>query len=243
MSLKTSATVAEGFTEASESIADASTERGELIAVDGLIVLSKWLVWASRASSLRSRRAVVTTHIFDVVGLVGLEQQQGARPMCGGTVVAEEVGIAGGDDSVARQQTGVAMVGVQAITRSRSCPQDDVGTKLPNDSGNLAAHRQRAVELAVDAGQEHHESGVVAAERRAASLLFDLSLRSECNDIGIRVPRALRSVRADQVVHDAAGVGPLGQRAATSGFDVVRDARRSRVRSPAPRIVSEGTAR
>ena len=45
--------------------------------------------------------------VLDVVGLVGLPQQQRVGSVVGEAVLLEEVRVAGGDDALARQQAGV----------------------------------------------------------------------------------------------------------------------------------------
>src|SRR5213075_1724148 len=55
--------------------------------------------------------------------------------------------------------------------------------------------------------------------RRVA--LFLLAERNEAGLVLGRVPRTLRPVGADEVVHLAPGCGPLGQRGAAAEFDVV----------------------
>src|SRR5690606_19819578 len=57
----------------------------------------------------------VVGDVLDVVGLVGLEQQQGRRSVVGQLLLGEEVGITGGDHALGGEQAGVAVVGVQPV--------------------------------------------------------------------------------------------------------------------------------
>jgi hypothetical protein len=51
--------------------------------------------------------------------------------------------------------------------------------------------------------------------------LLELTLGSESDHVGVGIPCALRSVGADEMVHDASTVCPLRKGAPTSEFDVV----------------------
>ena len=76
---------------------------------------------------------------------------------------------------------------------------------------------------------------------------------TRAGEVGGRVPRALRTVRADEVVDDASGGGPLGERAAGAELDVVgvgadgqtptTGTARSRGQPPMRPTVSDGLAR
>ena len=113
------------------------------------------------------------------------------------------------------------MVGMQAIALPRIVTEHDVGAQLADHAGHLAAHDQIAVELAVDVIEEDHQPGVGAAQSPRCLALLALALLGQGGDVGVGIPRSLGSVGADQVVHDAAGVGPLGQGCPASELDVV----------------------
>ena len=153
-------------------------------------------------------------------------------------MLGEEVRIAGGDDGVAHQPAGVAVVGVQAVPLPRVVAEHDLRSQLADDPGDLAARRPIAVELAVDAVEEADLTGPVAGQPSRRLALLVLTPGDERRQIGVRVPRALRTVGAHEVVDDAAGGRPLGQRAAGAELDVVgvgadgQGRRRHRRRSP-----------
>src|SRR5438105_4957440 len=77
------------------------------------------------------------------------------------------------------ERPGMAMVGMQAIPLPRIVPQHDIGTQLAYDAGHFTAHREPAVEFAVDVVEEHDEAGVVATEPPRCVALFELALRGE----------------------------------------------------------------
>src|SRR4051794_6161003 len=58
---------------------------------------------------------VVVAERLDVVGLVGLEEQQRRWPPGGEALVGVEVRVAGGDDALDGQEAGVAVVGMQPV--------------------------------------------------------------------------------------------------------------------------------
>ena len=87
------------------------------------IVVSNWLSWACSAASFTSTFAA---DVLDVVRHVGLQQQQRGRAVVGEAVLREEVRIAGGDDRVAHEPPGVAVVGVQAVPLPRVVAEHDV---------------------------------------------------------------------------------------------------------------------
>ena len=165
--------------------------------------------------------SAVSADIFDVVGLVGFPQQQRAGPVRGQVLLAIEVRVACRDDALASEQPGVAMVGVQAVALPRVVTEHDIGAKLAYHPGDLAASLQVAVELTVDVIEEAHFAGIDTAQPTGRLDLFELTLGNEGGHIGVGVPGALRTIGTDQVMHDAAGRGPLGQRCATTELDVV----------------------
>jgi hypothetical protein len=162
-------------------------------------------------------------HVLDVVRLIGLPQQHRLGPVVGKPVLAEEVRIAGGDDGVAGQQSGVAVVGVQPVPLPRIVPEHHVGTKLTDHSRDAAAAAgvKVAVELTVHVAQKRHGAGALAGEHRGCPALFVLASLRQRARVGIGIPRALRSVGAHEVVDRAAGVRPLGQGGAATELDIV----------------------
>src|SRR4029079_19833885 len=78
------------------------------------------------------QRTVTTADVFDVIRLVGFEQQQLRRAVGLQSLLPEEVGITRRDDSFARQQTGVPMVGMQSVTLPRIVPEHDLWPQFAN---------------------------------------------------------------------------------------------------------------
>ena len=173
--------------------------------------------------------------VLDVIGHVGLPQQHRVRSVVRDPVLLEEVRIACGDHGVAREQSGVAVIGVQAITLPRIVAEHDLRAQLSDDLRDRATQRERAVEFAVDLAEEHHLTGRAARETSSSLALFVLPAADERSGVGRDVPGALRAVGADEVVHDAPGGRPLGERATGAELDVV-GMRADRQRRPsAPR--------
>ena len=79
--------------------------------------------------------------VLEVVGNIGLEQQQVLRAMVSDTVFREVVRIAGGDDAITREQAGVAMVGVQAVALPRVVAEHDIRAELDGSPGQLGCGR------------------------------------------------------------------------------------------------------
>ena len=121
-----------------------ATEIGEPVA-DAFVERRRARRRRRRASSTRTgsrgraaRRAwrpTIAGHVLDVVGLVGLPQQEPVRSMVGDAVFGEEVRVAGGDDAVAGEQAGVAMIGMQAVPLPRVVAEHDLGTEFPDRRG------------------------------------------------------------------------------------------------------------
>ena len=82
------------------------------------------------------------------------------------SVLGEEVRIPRGDDAVAREQTGVPVVGVEPVALPRVVAEHDLGSQLADHARDLAARHEVAVELAVDVAEEAHLAG--RGRRRAA---------------------------------------------------------------------------
>ena len=61
--------------------------------------------------------------VLDVVGLVGLPQEQCVGAVRGEPVLLVEVRVAGVDDPLAGEETRMAMVGVEAIALPRIVPE------------------------------------------------------------------------------------------------------------------------
>ena len=141
--------------------------------------------------------------------------------MVGDCVLREEVRVAGGDDALARQEAGVAVVGVEPVSLPRVVTEHDVRPELADHQGDAARAVEVAVELAVDVVEEPHLAGAIAGEPSCRLALLDLATRRERADVGVGVPRPLRAVGAHEVVDDASVGGPLGERRAAPELDVV----------------------
>src|SRR4051812_1674286 len=86
---------------------------------------------------------------LDVVGLLGLPEQQRVRPVRRCTLFGEEVRIARGDDAVGDEKTGVAMIGMQPVTAPRIVSEQHVGSNGAYPVRNLPTLPQARFQLAV----------------------------------------------------------------------------------------------
>ena len=107
----------------------------------------------------------------------------------------------------------------------------------------MSARHEVAVELAVDVAEEAHLAGGGTGEPAGGGALLVLASGGERDGVGERVPRALRSVGAHEVMDRATGGGPLRERRAASELDVVgmgadreRGARHVEVAGPRARL-------
>ena len=129
-----------------------------------------------------------STHILRVVRLVGLPQQEGVGPMVWHRVLFEEVRIASCDDPFAGEESGVAVVGMQAISLPRVMSEHHTRSEFPNGEGDAAPRVETAVEFAVDVVEEPNFASAVAGESTGGLTLFDLASSSQGSDIDIGVP-------------------------------------------------------
>ena len=157
--------------------------------------------------------------IFGVVGCVGFPEQQAAWTVRRQLVFFEEVWIPRRHHTVARKQTGVAMIGMQAVTLPRVVSKHDVGSKLANPVRHLPALTQPAVEFAIRPTEKDNLTRRAECMRRGA--LFVLSGDGQCSGVRIRVPRALGAIGAHEVMHHASGRSPLCERCATTELDII----------------------
>ncbi len=126
-----------------------------------------------------------------MIGLVGFPQQQVSRAVRRETVIAEEVRVAGGDDALARELAGVAVIGVQAVALPGIVAEHDLWAQRADDAGNLAAQPQVARQLAVDLVEENDLAGVGAAQATGGLPLLLAPRGDERGDVGVGVPCAL----------------------------------------------------
>ena len=107
-----------------------------------------------------------------------------------------------------------------------SCVITTSGRSVRIASHDLGPGREVVLELAVDASEEETCPLLVRRrDRRTGSgrgALLVLTPGDERGGVGVGVPRALRPVRAHEVVHDRAGGSPLGERRPGAELDVVR---------------------
>ena len=161
---------AEGRTELAETGPDALAERLQLTGVGGVHRRLELALVGLQGGELAvdERR-----HVLDVVRLVGLPQQQGGRAVRGEVVLGEEVGVARGDDGVADQPAGVAVIGMEPVALPRVVAEHDLRLQLADDSHHLRHGPPVGDELAVDAVEEAHLAGTVAGQpaRRFALLV------------------------------------------------------------------------
>ena len=179
--------------------------------------------------------------VLDVVGLVGLPQQQRVGPVVGEPLLGEEVRVAGGDDAVAGEQAGVAVVGVEPVALPRVVAEHDVGLQPADpvrDLPPLARARSRARRRA----SRGTRTSPVAPQRAGpppAARAWRVTTSAAVSASGSQVPFEPSVQTRWWTTHP--GRGPLGQRAAAAELDVVgvgadgqRDARASAGRPTSP---------
>ena len=76
-------------------------------------------------------------------------------------MLRKEARVARGHNALARQQSRMAMVRVEAIPLPRVVAQHDLWPDLANDAGDFATLDKRAAEFAVDVTEEAHLAGAV----------------------------------------------------------------------------------
>ncbi len=157
--------------------------------------------------------------VLDVVGLVGLEEEEGRGAPGLDVVFGEEVRVPGGDDAVAGEVAGGAVVGVDAVPPPGVVGQDHVGPDVADPPGDDTSPLQGDLQLAVDPAAEADLAG--RAQGPGGGPLLALAEGDEGIGVLGRVPRALRPVGEDQVVHHTPGGGPLGEGGAAVELDVV----------------------
>ena len=159
--------------------------------------------------------------VLDVIGLVGFPEHECVGPMMGDAVFFVEVRVTGRNDSFDRQEPGMTMIRVESVPLPRIVSEHDAGPEFSDDSSNSAALLESAVEFTVDVLEKANFASVGATESRRRFALFLLAPECERNYVGVGVPRALRSVRAHEVM-DGASVGrPFRQERSAPELDVV----------------------
>ncbi len=108
--------------------------------------------------------------VLGVVGLVGLPEQQRRGPVRGEALLGEEVRVAGGDDALAGQETGVAVVGVEPVALPRVVAEHHLGPQLAEHPAHLGPSGQ--VARSSPSTWPRNTTSPVAAERlRRGALL------------------------------------------------------------------------
>ena len=204
--------------EPGESMPDAAAERLELVLVERLHRRLELALVGFEGVELQLDPV---GDVFEVVGGIGLPEQQRIGPMVGKSVISEEVGIAGRHDAFAREQPGMAMIGMEAVPLPGVVAQHDLRSQFADDASDFTSRGQVAVEFAVDAPKESDLACIGAGEAACGLTLFVLAPRCERSHVDIGIPRALRPVGAHQVVDDTTIGGPLRQHAAGPEFHVV----------------------
>ena len=158
--------------------------------------------------------------VFDVIEFLRLKEEERARTMRCQFLIGEEVWIACSNHAVRHQEAGTAMVRMQAVASPRVMAEDHIGADLANPVRHLPALAKPRVEFAV---RPPEEGDVTLATKCAGSgPLLVLSHRDERVEVGVRVPRALAAIGANQVMNVTAARGPLRQCGAAPELDVVR---------------------
>ena len=126
------------------------------------------------------------------------------------------------------------MVGMQPVALPRVVAEDDIGRQLADDAGDVADRGPIGDEIAVDAAEEADLAGAVAGEPAGRLALLVAATGDERRQVGVDVPRALRPVGAHEVVDDAPGRRPLGERAAGAELHIVGVGGDGQRHAPAP---------
>jgi hypothetical protein len=132
--------------------------------------------------------------------------------------LAVEVRVPSRDDRLDREQTCMAVIGMQPVRAPGVVPEHDVGPDLADDLYDGRALVGAGPEISVDKAQEVDGP---RAEHRRCIILLGFALLDERGDVGIRIPCALGAVGADAQVYIGACRRPLGQRRAAAELDVV----------------------
>ena len=155
------------------------------------IVERHWLRWHSKASTFRSRKLSTRSTWSG-------RSDSKSNSSCGSVwlevLFRKEVGIARRDDGLDREQSGVAMVGMDAPDRPRIVPQDDVGLRAPDHRAHHRSSREAMTELTVDTVEE---LDVHRAQYLRRFSLLDPAGLDECTPVGRAVPGPFRPVGAD----------------------------------------------
>ena len=207
-----------GRPEACKSMPDASSELGKLI---GGCCLHRTL--ELRRMSLEGVQLGIDEvgHIFIVIGLIGFKQEQRRWAMRGEVMLAKEMGIARCHQSFAREQTGVTVIWVQAVSLPRIVSENDVGLNHSDAASNFTSQCERTVEFAVDLVEKHHVAALIAREPQRSLALFQLASGHKGHGVGIWIPAPLRTIGEDEVMNYATHRCPLGQGGTTAELDVV----------------------
>ena len=140
-----------------------AAEGGELLVVDGLHRRLELAPMRLEGGELGvDRRA----DVLDVRGLVRLPEQQRRRSVRLEPVLGMEVGVASGHDGLADEQAGVAVIRMEPVALPGVVTEHDLRTQPADDAGHVAPGRAVAVQLAVDAAEEHD---LAAPGRRPAA--------------------------------------------------------------------------
>ena len=109
---------------------------------------------------------------------------------CGGqAVLAEEVRVARRDDAVARQQAGVAVVGMQPVALPRIVAEHDLGAQLADDARRPRRGTTRSLSSSPSTlSEEDDHAGVGAAQSARRLALLVLALGGERGDVGVGHP-------------------------------------------------------
>ena len=120
------------------------------------MVERNWDTWARKRGELG---VDVVGDVLDVVGFVGLPEQQRIGPVVGELLLGEEQRVAGRHDALDGEEAGVAVVGMEAVALPRVVAEHDGGPELADPVGDLPALAERRVELAVGPAEEDDLAG------------------------------------------------------------------------------------
>jgi hypothetical protein len=162
-------------------------------------------------------RLQVAGGVLDVVGLVGLPEEQRRRAM-GGAELGGEGRLPGRHQTVHYQPAGVAVVGMEPVAAPGVVAEEDLGSEPADHLADPPPLADARLELAVG---EVEEVDLSAPEPPGGLHLLGVPGPDEVGHVAGLLPGPLRAVGEDEMVDAASPGRPLGQGGAAAELDVV----------------------
>jgi hypothetical protein len=120
-------------------------------------------------------------HILYVMGLLGLPHQKALWAVGSETLLGEEVGVSGRDNSLHGQESGVAMIRMEPVLLPWVVAEDHLWLHHPNDLGYFGSSREVAAEFPVHPMKEMHlPDGLATVSSQSACSLNLFNLAARC---------------------------------------------------------------